>query len=237
MGSPSLLRTRSTAWLAMCVPSANWTPSGSTDAMAVLSRTCTPRASSSRTASAFECGENALRSEPVASMSTTSARRDVEGVEVLGEHLREQLGERAAELHAGRPASCNHDAQSTVLDQGVIPVGGLELLQHGPAHLDRVLERLQSERMLTDPGNAEVAAHGAHREDQIVVGDRIAVGDQHVTTPRSRSRRRAPSGTRRSALASRHHARSARCRQARRRRSRPGRGEARTCGSCTGRSE
>ena len=114
-------------------------------------------------------------------MRMTSARRHVERFEVFGEHLREQLGQRAAELDTGRPAAGDHDAERALFDERAVPVGVLELSQHGGPNLDRVFERLERQRVLVHAGDAEVAADRARREDQVVVRDRFAVGDHDPT--------------------------------------------------------
>ena len=111
----------------------------------------------------------------------TSARLDVERFEVFGEHLREQLGQRAAELDTRRPASGDDDAQRALIDERVVPVGELELSQHGGPYVDRVFERLERQCVLVHAGDAEVAADGAGGEDQVVVRDRVGVGDHDAT--------------------------------------------------------
>ena len=125
--------------------------------------------------------ENALRSEPVASMSTTSADLTSSVSKSLASTIVNSSASAPLELHAGRSAAGDHDAERAVVDQRVVPVGGLELLQHRRAHLDRILERLEGSACSTNARDTEVTAHRARREDQVVVGDRIAVGDQDTT--------------------------------------------------------
>ena len=160
---------------------------------------------------------------------------DVEVLEVAREHLGDQLGERAAELHPGGAASGDHERQAAVVHQLRVGVRLLEAPQDGAAQVGRVGDRLERDRVLGDAGHPEVARHRAGGEDQHVVGDRDAAVDEHLAPVEIDTVHRVHPRLHVGGAAARCRAGSARCRPARGRPSPPGRGAARTCGSCAGR--
>jgi hypothetical protein len=104
---------------------------------------------------------------------------DVEMLEVLGQDLREQLGQRAAELHPGRPSARDHEREAPVVHQRGVGVGFLEAAEHAAAQVGGVGHRLEWDRVLGHTGHPEVARDGTGGEDEDVVGDREITVDEH----------------------------------------------------------
>ena len=107
---------------------------------------------------------------------------DVEVLEVLRQHLGEELGERAGQLDARRPAARDHEGEGAVAGAGPVGVRLLEPAEHLAADAGGVGEGLERHRVLGHAGNAEVAAHRARGEDEIVVRDRRPAIDEHLAS-------------------------------------------------------
>ena len=85
------------------------------------------------------------------------------------------VGNRAGQLDAGRPAADDDEGQIGALCAGIaLVLGALEGDQHAAPHLRRLLERLQPRREFLPLGMAEVAVASAARENQIVERDFVA---------------------------------------------------------------
>jgi hypothetical protein len=99
----------------------------------------------------------------------------VDGVEVLGEAMAGDLGERPGELDAGRAATDDHEGELAVaLGLVSAPLGRLEGEQDPAADHQGVLEALEAGGDRLPLVVAEVGMADARREDQVVVGDRLA---------------------------------------------------------------
>ena len=130
------------------------------------------RDSASRAASRSFSG-NVARIVGPASTRTMRARRRVDGAEFVAQRLARDLRERARQLDAGRAAADQHERQQLALPRGSrLALGALEGQQHATAHLERVLERLQSRRMRLPLGVTEVRVARAGADDQEVVVER-----------------------------------------------------------------
>ena len=89
------------------------------------------------------------------------------------QRLARDLGERAGQLDAGRPAADDDERQQAALLRRVgLALGRLEREQHPPPHLERIVQRLQSRRARRPLRMAEVGVRRAGRDDQVVVRDR-----------------------------------------------------------------
>ena len=104
----------------------------------------------------------------------------IERREVAAQDLVEELGQRAAELDAGRATAGDNHAQLSRVHAGRVAVRLFEPLEHGRPHDDRIRERFERERVLAYARHAEVAAHCAHREHEVVVVERRRVGELHL---------------------------------------------------------
>ena len=83
------------------------------------------------------------------------------------------LGQRAGQLHAGRPAADHHELEPAPPRIGILlALGGLEGGQHAAADRQRVLERLQARRVFGPGVLAEVGVRGAGGHQQVVVVQR-----------------------------------------------------------------
>jgi hypothetical protein len=95
------------------------------------------------------------------------------------EHHREQLGQGTRGLHAGGPAPDDHEVELALLDHRGIGVRHLEALDDVVPEPDRVLQRVERDRVLGRTGDAEPGRHRADGQDQMVVGDLAPVGESH----------------------------------------------------------
>lgn len=86
----------------------------------------------------------------------------------------EQLHHPARHLDAGRSAPAYDDARRRRVDCAGCLGGSFELAEHVIAQRDRVLDRLQRERVLVDAGGAERIADCTRCDDEGVVCDRVA---------------------------------------------------------------
>ena len=92
-----------------------------------------------------------------------------------GQRLARELGDRAGELDAGRPAADDHEGQQRcALGRVGRALGLLERQQDAAADVDRVLDRLQARRERLPLVVAEIGVARAGGDDQVVVGDRAA---------------------------------------------------------------
>ena len=96
----------------------------------------------------------------------------VEVVEVLLEHLVDQLDQGAGDLDAGRPAADHDEVEDAVVDQRGLAVGRLEQRQEVVPHPDGVLEAVEREGVLLGAVDAEVVGRRTSGDDQVVEGDR-----------------------------------------------------------------
>jgi hypothetical protein len=103
----------------------------------------------------------------------TRSRRQLR--EVAAEHHVEELGQRAGVLHAGRPSAYDHERQP------FRPLGRIGALRRSlqarknvVAQPHRLVERLHADGPLRQLGVPEVGVGAAGRQDQFVVGDRVA---------------------------------------------------------------
>ena len=105
----------------------------------------------------------------------------VDGPEVAPERVAGDLAERPGELDAGRPAADEDEGHPRPAPLGVgLALGGLEGDEDPPADLGRVLDGLEARRDGRPVVVAEVGVVGAGRDDERVVGDRAAVGQQDL---------------------------------------------------------
>ena len=105
--------------------------------------------------------------------------------EVALERVVGDLAERARELDAGRPAADHDERHPFAASRRVgLALGGLEGDQDPAADLGRVLDRLEARRERGPVVVAEVRVARAGGDDQRVVGDRPAVGEQDLAALR-----------------------------------------------------
>ena len=103
------------------------------------------------------------------------ARIDV--AEIGRESTLGKLGYRAGHLHAGRAAADHDEGQEpSALRLVRFGLGALEGDQDAPAKLRRVLDLLQARSGGLPFVMAEIGVASAGREDEMVVGDRAAIG-------------------------------------------------------------
>ena len=91
--------------------------------------------------------------------------------EVLAQHHREQLGQRAGDLDAGRATADHHERQRAVVEQAGIAVRRLEPIQHVVPQADRVGEVVQREAVLVDAFDAERVGGRPGGDDEVVERD------------------------------------------------------------------
>jgi hypothetical protein len=110
-------------------------------------------------------------------------RIDVPKVPAQG--IAPHLGERAGNLHSGRPSAHDDKGQMGVsLDRIGFPLGSLERQQYPPPDFLRVLQTLESrsERLPVVP--AEVGMAGPSRHNKVVVLDTTPVREPDLPLPR-----------------------------------------------------
>ena len=101
--------------------------------------------------------------------------------EVALERVVGDLAQRAGQLDPGRAAADQHERHPRPAPLRVgFALGGLEGDQDPPPDLGRVLDRLEPGRDRRPLGVVEVGVVGAGRDDERVVGDRAAVGEQDL---------------------------------------------------------
>ena len=94
----------------------------------------------------------------------------------FGERVAGELGDRACELHAGRPAADDHEPEQPLAGRGVVlDLGGLERSQDAAANQRRVVDALQARRERLPFLVAEVRMRRARCDDQIVERERPVV--------------------------------------------------------------
>ena len=113
--------------------------------------------------------------------------------EVLAEDADAHLEEPSGHLDAGRASTDDDERQQTALDQLGMCVGQFDAAKDVIAQSCRVRQRVQRERMLLGARHVEVRGACPAADDQVVVGERVAVrrGGRRVvswstdaTTPR-----------------------------------------------------
>ena len=102
----------------------------------------------------------------------------VEVVEVLLEHLVDQLDQGAGDLDAGGPATDHDEVEHPVVDQRGLAVGRLEEGQEVVAHPDGVLEAVEREGVLLGAVDAEVVGRRTSGDDQVVEGHGALGGER-----------------------------------------------------------
>ena len=114
------------------------------------------------------------------SKTVTRACGGVDRLEVFRQRAAGDVGDRAGELDAGRPAADDGEAQRLVLAGQVgLALGVLEGQQHAAADLERVLDRLQAGRVRRPVVMAEIGVPRPGGDDQVVVGELRAVLQLH----------------------------------------------------------
>ena len=104
------------------------------------------------------------------------ARVDV--TKIGGERLPRQLGDGPGDLHAGRPAADDDEAeQAAPLLRPRLGLGALESEQDLAPERRGILDLLDALRVDLPFVVAEIGVAGAGRDDQVVVMDRAAVGE------------------------------------------------------------
>ena len=99
-------------------------------------------------------------------------RLGVHRAEVARQRVAGELGDLARHLDAGRPGADDREGQPLrALHRVGLELGRLERREDLPAHLDRVLQRLDLLRVLLPLVVAEVGVLRARRDEQRVVGD------------------------------------------------------------------
>ena len=94
----------------------------------------------------------------------------MDAAEVLAQRLPRDLGERAGQLDAGRPAADDDERQQPPLPAGVgFALGRFERQQHPPPHLERIVERLEAGARGRPFRMTEVGVRRAGREHEVVV--------------------------------------------------------------------
>ena len=119
---------------------------------------------------------------------------DVEVLEVLRQHLGEELGERAGQLDARRPPARDHERERAVAGAGAVGVRLFEAAEHLATDAGGVGQSLERDRVLGHAGNAEVAAHRARGEDEIVVRDGRPAIDEHLASIKVHAQHRRHAG-------------------------------------------
>jgi hypothetical protein len=105
----------------------------------------------------------------------------VEAAELAFQRVARDLGEHAGHLHAGGARADDHEGEPRGALHGVgFALGMLEGEQDALTDLERVLDGLQAGRVRAPLVVAEVAVSRAGREDQPVVGERLAVFQHHL---------------------------------------------------------
>jgi len=118
------------------------------------------------------------RQQAIGHLDERDARRlDRQPREVLRQHLGVQLAKAPGHLDAGRTAAADHDVESPGGHDRGIARRFLEAGEHVDPQCQRVLEVLERQRVLRDPGNAEVVGHRTGGQHQHVVAERAGVGE------------------------------------------------------------
>ena len=174
-------------------PACTSTPCSSMPTTRVPSRTSMPRRVIDRRA-ASRSGAGKAGQHRRARLDDHDARAGrVDGAELVAQRVARDLGQRARQLDAGRPAAHHDEGQQLVAPRRIrLAFRPLERQQHAAADRDGVLQRLQAWRMLLPLGVAEIGVPGAGRQDQVVVVDRRPVGDRHPARAPGQRRSRRP---------------------------------------------
>ena len=93
-----------------------------------------------------------------------------------GHRVVDQVGERAGELDAGRPAADDDEVERALRDQRRVAVGVLEHAEDARAQPLRVVERVERERVLLGPRRVEEVRLRAGGQHERVARDALAVG-------------------------------------------------------------
>ena len=100
---------------------------------------------------------------------------DVEVVVPLRHHLVNHVGEGSGCFHAGGAGADDHEVKRPLFEAARVEIGVFEQAQDPVAEVLRVERRVQREGVLGRSGNAEEVRLGAHRHDQMIPGERVAV--------------------------------------------------------------
>ena len=93
-----------------------------------------------------------------------------------------ELRQRAGGLDPGRATADDRDGEACAA-VGTVRQGrrAFELIEDVVAQIARVLDVVEMKRVLADAGDTEVGGGAAGRDDEVVVGDMLAVvGDEHA---------------------------------------------------------
>ena len=136
--------------------------------------------------------DSAGSTRPPPRPGATRARRRVDAAEVVAQRVARDLGERAGQLDAGRPAADDDERQpGRRASASALALGRLERAQDAPPELQRVLDRLQPGRVRGPLVVAEVGVRRAAGEHEVVVGRAcVPSGRAHVTARGGVDRRR-----------------------------------------------
>jgi hypothetical protein len=109
----------------------------------------------------------------------------IEAPEFAAQRVPRDFGKHAGKLHAGRACADHDERQPGRTPHRVeLALGMLVRQQHAAADLHRIVERLQTRRMLRPGIVAEVAVRDAGGDDQIVVDEFGAILQHHRATRR-----------------------------------------------------
>ena len=104
-----------------------------------------------------------------------AAPADVQVVIALRHDLVDQVGQRAGYLDPCRTGAHDDEGQCSLVQAGGIEVGVLEDLQDPVPETLGVDRRVEGEGVLGSPGYAEEVGLGAHRQHEVVPGERLPV--------------------------------------------------------------
>ncbi len=102
----------------------------------------------------------------------------MDAAEIVTERLARDFGQRARQFDAGRPAADDDERQQALLRLRIgLALGGFERQEHPPPDLQRIVERLETGREGRPFRMAEIRVRRARRHDQVVVSERLTIGD------------------------------------------------------------
>ena len=159
-------------------------------------RTVTPSRSSWRRAERERSGGYGGRTRSSASMRMIRASAGIDRAEVAPQRVAGDLAERPGQLDAGRSATDQHEGHPLASPLRVgFPFRGLERDEDASPDLGRVLEGLEAGGDRGPLVVPEVRVVGAGRDDERVVGERAAVGDEDLAPDSDRCPTASPRST------------------------------------------
>ena len=171
---PAGRRSRTPAAQTTVLLSISWSPSMTPEALqsvtAVLSSTSTPSIRASRWLPREPFGERG--EEPRTGLHEDDARGACLDIAEVGrQRLAGELGKRAGDLHAGRPAADDHEReQASALVRAHLGFRLLEGHENSAPEVGGVLDLLDALRVGLPFVMAEVGVTGAGSDDELVVG-------------------------------------------------------------------